>query len=662
MSDTTPLTDLRGIRIADRYTLERPIGRGGMACVWLSRDEQYDRAVAIKTLDPELAGSLALDRFLREVRVTARLNHSGILAILDSGILERADGVKVPWYAMPYIEGESLRARLTRERQLPIDDALHIASAVGAALAAAHRDHVVHRDIKPENVLLTGDHVWVLDFGIAKAIADTQSERLTGTGLVVGTPAYMSPEQSSGEPVDERSDQYSLAAMLYEMIAGEPPFTGPSTAAIIARRFAERPRSLTTIRPAVPRALEAAIMRALERVPGDRFESVSSFVNALRVAPARQAFVVSRSTGWLAIGAVLVTALGAGVWWRLSSSHSPRRKPPDPALVALNQRGAGEYERRKPQKNDEAVLTFRSVLARDSNYAEVWNGLAKAYTRAWYRGWPVPDTRRDQTLPLAVSAVDRSLSLDSTIADAWTTLSIVRRSADPTDDGPVIAALRRSLALDSMQAPAWQWLGIDLAEMGDFQGAMASWRRAARAGPAYAEGIAFLALGHYWTRNFDSAAFWADSVMRLDPNYPLARMTFAQVAIGRRDFDGAEASYEAARRLTTDVEKLSAFAGEVLSLALAGRRAVARDRLHDADSLASALRPLPSHPIIYLAQAYLAMGEVERALRLLGEYQPVRDLHFQLHLRCDPPFDALRTNRRFRTLLIRDPLPPGKGC
>jgi hypothetical protein len=139
-------------------------------------------------------------------------------------------------------------------------------------------------------------------------------------------------------------------------------------------------------------------------------------------------------------------------------------------------------------------------------------------------------------------------------------------------------------------------------------------------------------------------------------------MTFAQVAVGRRDFDGADAAYEAAGRVTTDVEKLNAFAGEVLSLALAGRRAVARDRLHDADSLASALRPLPSHPIIYLAQAYLAMGEVERALRLLGEYQPVRDLHFQLHLRCDPPFDALRTNRRFRTLLIRDPLPPGKGC
>jgi serine/threonine protein kinase len=661
MSGTTLPDDLRGTRIADRYILERPIGRGGMAWVWLSRDEQYDRVVAIKTLDPELAGSLALDRFLREVRVTARLNHSGILAILDSGILERTDGIKVPWYAMPYIEGESLRARLMRERQLPIDDALHIASAVGAALVAAHRDHVVHRDIKPENVLLTGDHVWVLDFGIAKAIADTQSEGLTGTGLVVGTPAYMSPEQSSGERVDERSDQYSLAAMLYEMIAGEPPFTGPNTAAIIARRFAERPRSLTTIRPAVPRALEAATMRALERVPSDRFENVSSFVDALRAAPSRQAFGVSRSTKWLAIGAVLVAVLGAGVWW-LTSSHSRRRKSPDPALVALYQRGARDYERRMPQKNDEAVLTFRSVLARDSNYAETWNGLAKAYTRAWYRGWPVPDTRRDQVLPLAVSAVDRALSLDSTIADAWTTLAIVRRSVDPTDDGPAIAALRRSLALDSMKAPAWQELGTDLAEMGDFPGAMASWRRAARVGPTYAEGVDFLALGHYWTRNADSAAFWAKRVMGLDPDYPLARMTFAQVAVERGDFDDAEAAYAAAGRVTTDVEKLNAVAGEALSLALAGRRAAARDRLRAADSLASALRPLPSHPIVYLAQAHLAMGEVDRALRLLGEYQPVRDLHFQLHLRCDPPFDALRTDPRFRTLLIRDPPPPGKGC
>lgn len=403
-------------------------------------------------------------------------------------------------------------------------------------------------------------------------------------------------------------------------------------------------------------------MRALERVPGDRFESVSTFINALRAAPARQAFGVSRSTKWLAIGAVFVTVLGVFAWWRLSSSHSLRRKPPDPALVALYQRGVGEYERRRPQTNDEAVRTFRSVLARDSNYAEAWNALAKAYARAWYRGWPVPDTRRDQILPLAVSAVDRSLTLDSTIADAWTTLGIVRRSVDPTNDGPAIVALRRSLALDSMWAPAWQELGTDLAETGDFQGAMASWRRAAQVGPAHAEGVDFLALGHYWTRNVDSAEFWAKRVMGLDPNYPLARMTFAQVAVERGDFDDAEAAYAAAGRVTTDVEKLNAFAGEVLSLALAGRRTAARERLRAADSLAAALQPLPSHSVVYLAQAYLAMGEVDRALQLLGEFQPVRDLHFQLHLRCDPPFDALRTDRRFRSLLIHDPPPPGKGC
>ena len=203
--------------LSDRYLIERELGRGGMASVWLARDRRDDRAVAIKVLDADLAGAIGADRFVREIRLTARLQHPGILPVLDSGC-SRRDDVALPWYAMPYIAGESLRARLQRETQLPIDDAVRIARAIAGALLVAHRQGIVHRDIKPENVILSGDEVFVVDFGIAKALLDTGAERLTSTGLAVGTPVYMSPEQATAAPVDARTDQYSLAAVLYEML------------------------------------------------------------------------------------------------------------------------------------------------------------------------------------------------------------------------------------------------------------------------------------------------------------------------------------------------------------------------------------------------------------------------------------------------------------
>ncbi|HRZ08958.1 MAG TPA: serine/threonine-protein kinase, partial [Gemmatimonadales bacterium] len=212
--------------ISGRYTLERELGRGGMAVVWLARDLRHGRPVAIKILHPELAGAIGVDRFIREVRLAAGLQHPNIVPILDSGVLELEGGTPLPWYAMAYLEGESLRTRLSRERQLPVDEAVHITLAVADALEAAHRQGIVHRDIKPDNIFLSDGQVYVIDFGIAKALVETGGERLTSTGLAIGTPAYMSPEQASAGRVDARSDQYSLATVLYEMLTGEPPFSG----------------------------------------------------------------------------------------------------------------------------------------------------------------------------------------------------------------------------------------------------------------------------------------------------------------------------------------------------------------------------------------------------------------------------------------------------
>src|SRR2546425_7402237 len=231
---TDPLARLQGA-LADRYTIERELGHGGMATVYLAQDRKHHRRVAIKVLEPELAAALGPERFLREIEIAAGLNHPHILPLCDSG--EAAASL---YYVMPYVEGETLRDRLKRERQLPLEDALRITREVADALSYAHSHDVVHRDIKPENILFQAAHAVVSDFGIARAITAAAGGSLTATGIAIGTPAYMSPEQASGGgPIDGRSDVYSLACVLYEMLAGEPPYTGASAQVVIAKRFTD---------------------------------------------------------------------------------------------------------------------------------------------------------------------------------------------------------------------------------------------------------------------------------------------------------------------------------------------------------------------------------------------------------------------------------------
>ena len=233
--------------LADRYTIERELGRGGMATVYRAGDVKHHRTVAIKVLRPELAAQLGPDRFLREVTIAASLNHPHILALYDSG-----DAGGFLFYVMPYVEGETLRARLDREKQLPVEDALGLTRQVASALSYAHARNVVHRDIKPENILLHEGEAMVADFGIALAVSAAADERLTQTGIAVGTPAYMSPEQAASErAVDARSDVYSLGCVLYEMLAGEPPYTGPTVQALIAKRLVDPVPAVRRLRAAV---------------------------------------------------------------------------------------------------------------------------------------------------------------------------------------------------------------------------------------------------------------------------------------------------------------------------------------------------------------------------------------------------------------------------
>jgi hypothetical protein len=263
--------------LADRYALQRELGAGGMATVYLAHDIKHDRDVAIKVLYPDLGVALGGERFLSEIRTTARLQHPHILSLLDSG---NANGLL--YYVMPLVTGETLRARLERERQLPIADALRIAREVASALDYAHRQGVIHRDIKPENILLHDGSALVADFGIALAVQSAGGARMTQTGLSLGTPQYMSPEQAMGErTIDARSDVYALGAVLYEMLTGDAPFTGSSMQAIVAKVLSEKPTPIHTLRETVPLAIEQAVSTALAKLPADRFASAAEFATAL---------------------------------------------------------------------------------------------------------------------------------------------------------------------------------------------------------------------------------------------------------------------------------------------------------------------------------------------------------------------------------------------
>jgi serine/threonine-protein kinase len=308
------------VPLAGRYLVERELGHGGMATVYLAQDLTLHRRVALKVLLPELTATVGRDRFVREIAITSRLTHPNILPLHDAGEADER-----LFYAMPYVEGESLRQRLEREGQLPVAEALGILRDLAAALEHAHARGVIHRDIKPENILLAGGRAVIADFGIAHALDAAGGERLTATGLALGTPAYMSPEQAAGSSQpDARSDIYALGCVAYEMLAGAPPFLGPTAQAILARHAVDPVPSLHTVRP-VPEAVEQAIIRALAKVPSDRFTTATEFAQALSAKTIPRSGRLHR-IGWsptLPVVLVLVVAAGAGAAWLTRKGPAP---------------------------------------------------------------------------------------------------------------------------------------------------------------------------------------------------------------------------------------------------------------------------------------------------------------------------------------------------
>ncbi|MGD8867702.1 MAG: protein kinase [Gemmatimonadales bacterium] len=312
--------------LSGRYRIERELGAGAMATVYLAEDLKHRRRVAVKVLRPELAAAIGHERFLREIEISAGLSHPHVLPLYESG---EADGFL--YYVMPYVEGESLRDCLEREKQLPLDDALRISREVADALSYAHSRGVIHRDIKPGNILLQSGHAVVADFGIARAVNAAGGDRLTQTGVAVGTPAYMSPEQAAGDrELDGRSDLYALGCVLYEMLTGGPPFSGPTTESVLRQHLLSEPRPVASIRPAVPSEVAAALQRALAKNPADRFNPVAQFSEALTAAPRAPTTVVRPAGGRrVVIGLVLVAVVAMATLFVLK----PNRDEPLPAVA-----------------------------------------------------------------------------------------------------------------------------------------------------------------------------------------------------------------------------------------------------------------------------------------------------------------------------------------
>ncbi len=384
--------------LADRYRIERELGQGGMATVYLAYDVRHDRKVALKVLRPELSAILGSERFLAEIKTTANLQHPHILGLHDSG-----EAAGVVYYVMPYVEGESLRNRLAREKQLPLDEALRVAREVADALDYAHRHGVIHRDIKPENILLHDGRALVADFGIALAVSRSDGgTRMTETGMSLGTPHYMSPEQAMGErEITARSDVYALGCVAYEMLTGEPPFAGPTAQAIIARVLTEEPRSLTLQRRTIPPHVEAAVLKALAKLPADRFQRASEFAEALVTPgfgatsgrqvgapefgpagpPARRPALIAA----LAAFGIIATALAAWGWLRARGAET---QPTTLQYISL-----GDSARLVTDYPAMSLSPDGSMLVFKDNRQ---NGLLWVKRRSELNPTPIPGTERAQ--------------------------------------------------------------------------------------------------------------------------------------------------------------------------------------------------------------------------------------------------------------------------
>jgi len=629
------MIDRLNAALSGRYRIEELVGRGGMAAVYRAMDLRHERVVAIKVMDAAFAETIGRERFLREIRVTARLTHPHILALYDSGDV---DGTL--FYVMPFVEGQSLRQRLAGHAPLPLEEIEKLTREVAAALAYAGQRGLVHRDIKPENILLAGyspgaaTNSWntvVADFGIAMP-ADTPGEHLTITGVVIGSPHYMSPEQAMGAPVDQRSDIWSLGCVVHEMLEGVLPRGTP----LLRRKD-------------TPPALARAIRRALAVDPEQRFHDAREMLDAIDRSVARPG---RRGIGWFALGATsAAVALAVAVMsaTRRHSTATAPRMTRDTLALALYNRGRENVKVRTLTSVPEAFSEFSRAVERDSGFALAWSGLARSAQLALLIGAPIPGRSRDSLVAVALAAAQRAVTLDSTSSEPWLVRARVMESVEPTSRTAVLNDIKRALAADSMNGEAWFLLARARDELLDTTGARVAYERAVRLAPMNPEVLGFFALHYHYANQPQPGIRWADSALAVDPTYWLARDAGVVLAMETGNLRLAEENLLALQQVVRGRDRVTPLVRSAQLAALRGDVIGARIFAHEAEQLVDSTS-MSKHESLFLAAAFAAAGDTARAYHWLASYSPRNDVHFQLHLQREREL-AWVHDERFRRLL-----------
>jgi serine/threonine protein kinase/tetratricopeptide (TPR) repeat protein len=628
--------------LADTYRIERELGGGGMSRVFLAEELALKRRVVIKTLPPEMAAAVNVDRFRREIAVIAQLQHPHIVPLLTAN----ATGLLL-YYTMPFVAGESLRDRLASGGALSVDDALRVWRDVLDALAYAHANGVVHRDVKPANILLSGRNAMVADFGIARAIEAAAGETLATMTGPIGTPAYMAPEQASGAKLDHRADLYAAGLVMYEMLVARPPFQAASAREFMLAHLGRDPERLR--RSDVPPRLVELVMQCLAKEPSGRPESAEALLAQLDAiatgAATTPSFARSRRPRLL-MTAVVGVAIAAAAFatWRMSRGSSVAgftrsalvaKHTPSDSAMRWYQRGLSEQRRRTQDGAAESLILFDRAIAADSEFTQAWAAKALAATFARMRGWTIHGRSPDSLLALAVRASRRAVELDSSSAQAWTVAGKVAGIVDVEDRAATLHALRRALSLDSTYAEAWFELGLAQEEALRPAEAERAWLRAASLSPTNTQVLGFLGFHYLWYDQYETGMRWADSAVALDPTYVLARDAAGQLALamGR---PAVAIRHADAQLRTRDHEPPLSYAMLAMAAARQGDRSQARRYAARAESLITdKLRP-SRHEAAYVGMAWAAAGDTARAIRLLSAYAPRGDLHYQLHLKREP--------------------------
>src|SRR5213082_1428323 len=691
--------------LGDRYAIDRELGRGGMATVYVAQDRRHAREVAIKVLRPDVAAAIGAERFLREIAIAARLTHPHVLPLIDSG---QAAGSL--YYVMPYVRGESLRQRLARERRLPLKDALRIARELGAGLDYAHREGFIHRDVKPENVLLADGHAVIADFGIARAICQScDGQNVTEVGLTIGTPEYMSPEQAAGDrDLDGRSDLYSLACVIYETLAGEPPFAGASARAVMAQHLSEAPPPLRARRPDAPAAVEQALARALAKDPADRFASVAQFVAALEAtdAPGAAPALVGKTRSLAVLPFVngsadpeneylcdgvtdeLINALTKVEGLRIASRTSvfalkgkpqdiraigallgvsavldeiartivstlrttfladiadptPRRYTDNVQAYSLYLKGRFCWNKRSQEGVREAIAYFEQAIDHDPGYALAYSGLSDSYALQ-VDYRGVPVT---EVYALARRYALKALELDDNLPEAHTSLAWVQFAYD-WDWEAAERSYRRALELNPGYATGHHWYSFVLLVSGQAEQALVEAHTALELDPSsisIRRGLGWL---YYYTRRYESAVYHLRRAIAMNPTSEDTYRILGLVLTQQGAYAEAERAFREA--ITLSPELSYATAGVAHVLALRGRRREAEAMVAELEARAREHYVTP----VALCIAHLGLRNVDQVFHWLDRaYEDRRG--WLTYMKVDPIFDAVRDEPRYVAFVKR---------